>query len=136
MSPGSPLRMKMAHRHAFSGEGRMAQGESSGEFVAGFLFGAFVGAVLALLFAPAPGEELRGQLREKSIELKERAAELSHEASEQTEVLRAKGRALIDDQKVRFQEAIEEGKKAAALKKEELLTQFGSPEPAEEEAEA
>jgi hypothetical protein len=55
----------------------MAQGESSGEFVAGFLFGAFVGAVLALLFAPTPGEELRGQLREKGIELKERAAELS-----------------------------------------------------------
>lgn len=113
----------------------MAQGESSGEFVAGFLFGAFVGAVLALLFAPTPGEELRGQLREKGIELKERAAELSHEASEQAETLRSKSRELIDDQKTRFQEAIEEGKKAAAVKKEELLTQFGS-KPVEEEAEA
>jgi gas vesicle protein len=114
----------------------MAQEESSGEFVAGFLFGAFVGAVLALLFAPAPGEQLRGQLREKGIELKERASELGQEAGQQAEVLRTRGQELIEDQRTRFQEAIEEGKKAAARKKEELLTRFESPGQAEEAPEA
>ena len=94
----------------------MARGD--GDFVAGFLFGAFVGAILALLFAPSPGEELRGQIREKGIELKDRATDLD------LEEIKAKGQSLLDDQKTRFQEAIEEGKHAAARKKEELLSQI------------
>jgi len=107
----------------------MAREEGSGDFLAGFIVGAFVGAVLALLFAPAPGEEIRSQLREKSIELKDRASDLT-----------AKGQSLLEEQKVRFQEAIEEGKRAAARKKEELLAQLESAksgeaaESAEEEA--
>jgi gas vesicle protein len=102
----------------------MAQGEGSGDFVAGFLFGAFVGAVLALLFAPAPGEEIREQIRERGIELKDRAEDLSVEATKKAEVLRSKGQTLLDEQKTRLHEAIEEGKKAAARKKEELLGQL------------
>ena len=111
----------------------MAKEDGSGDFAAGFLFGAFVGAVLALLFAPAPGEEIRGQLREKSIELKDRAGELSVEASRRAEQLKARGQEVFDERRTRFQEAIEEGKKAAARKKEDLLAQLEaakSPEPA------
>ena len=104
----------------------MAQGDGSGEFVAGFLFGAFVGAVLALLFAPAPGEEVRGQIREKSFELRDRAGELSGEARQHAGTLRVKGQQVLEQQKTRFQEAIEEGKKAAARTKEELLAQLES----------
>jgi gas vesicle protein len=98
--------------------------DGSGDFVLGFLFGAFVGAVLALLFAPAPGEDLRHQIHDKSIELKDRAGDLD------LEDLRAKGQALLDEQKARLQEAIEEGKTAAARKKEELLAQLESAKPA------
>ncbi|MBC7236706.1 MAG: YtxH domain-containing protein [Chloroflexi bacterium] len=98
--------------------------KSSSDFVAGFLFGAFFGAVLALLFAPAPGEELRGQLKEKSIELKGKAEELSQEATRRAEELRARSQELIESQKTRFQEAIDEGRKAAERKKEELLAQL------------
>jgi len=107
----------------------MAREKSSGNFLVGFVVGAFVGAVLALLFAPAPGEEIRNQLREKSIELKDRASDLT-----------AKGQSFLEEQKIRFQEAIEEGKRAAARKKEELLAQLESAksgkaaESAEEEA--
>jgi gas vesicle protein len=97
---------------------------SSGDFISGFVFGAFFGAVLALLFAPAPGEDLRDQIKEKSIELKDRAEELSHEATERAEELRARGEHAIETQKQRFQEAIEEGRRAAEQKKEELLSQF------------
>jgi len=99
----------------------MAKGSGSGDFVAGFLFGAFVGAILALLFAPAPGEEVRERVREKGIELKERAEDASTEARKRVQELSAQGKTLFDEQKVRFQEAVEEGKKAAARKKEELL---------------
>ena len=95
----------------------MARDSGAGDFLAGFLFGAFVGAVLALLFAPAPGEETRGQIREKSIELKGKAEELSGEAAKRAE-------AMFGEQKTRLEEAIEEGKKAAARKKEELLAQI------------
>jgi gas vesicle protein len=107
----------------------MAQGDSSGEFVAGFLFGAFVGAVLALLFAPAPGEEVRDQLRERSIELRDRAEDLTGEARQQAGALRVKGQQVLEQQKTRFQEAIEEGKKAASRTKEELLVQLESGKP-------
>ena len=102
----------------------MSKGEDSGDFVAGFLFGAFVGAILALLFAPAPGEEIRGQLREKSIELKSRASDLGAEVNKRADELKTKGQSLLGDQRIRFQEAIEEGKKAAAQKKEDLLAQL------------
>ena len=102
----------------------MAQEQGSGDFVAGFLFGALVGAGLALLFAPAPGEETRGQIRDKGIELRDRAGELGLEAGRKAEELRARGEVLLDEQRVRFEEAIEEGRRAASRRKEELLAQL------------
>ncbi len=103
----------------------MSKQEGSGEFFAGFLFGAFVGAALALLFAPAPGEELREQIREKSIELKDRAGELGLDTAKLAE-LREKGEDFFQQQKSRLEQAIAEGKEAAARKKEELLAQLES----------
>ena len=102
----------------------MASNSGSGDFFAGFLFGAFVGAALALLFAPAPGEEIRGQIRERGIELKDRAGELGVEASKRADELKGRGASTLREQRTRFQEAIEEGKKAASRKKEELLAQL------------
>ena len=102
----------------------MARKSSSGDFVAGFLLGAFVGAVLAFLFAPAPGEETREKLREKGIELRQRAEELSSEAEERARELQEKSKSAVEGHKSRFQEAVEEGKKAAERKKEELLREI------------
>jgi gas vesicle protein len=104
----------------------MSRADGSGDFVAGFLFGAFVGATLALLFAPAKGEELREQIREKSIELKDRADELTAEARREAEALRVRSQSVLEEQKTRFQEAIDEGREAAARRKEELLAQLDS----------
>jgi len=98
----------------------MANQESSGGFFAGFIFGALVGGVVALLFAPTTGDEMRGQIREKGIELKNLAEDLDLEA------IKTKGQAVVTQQKARFQEAIEEGKLAAARKKEDLLAQLES----------
>ena len=102
----------------------MSDQGSSGDFVAGFFIGALVGAALALIFAPASGEEVRSQLRDKSIELRGRVEELGGEAGKRAEEIRARGQTLLEEQKTRFQEAIEEGKRAAARKKEELLAQL------------
>jgi len=94
------------------------------EFLAGVVLGGLVGAVAALLLAPQPGEETREQLREKSIELKERMIELSEEARKKAEELQAEGRTVVESQTARVKEAIEEGKKAAAKKKKELLQEL------------
>jgi gas vesicle protein len=71
-------------------------------FLTGLVVGCVTGLVLGILLAPQSGEETRELLREKGIELKGRAEDLSEE-----------GRS-------RLQEAIEEGKTAAVKKKEEL----------------
>ncbi|HUV94622.1 MAG TPA: YtxH domain-containing protein [Anaerolineae bacterium] len=98
----------------------MAREGGSGDFLAGFILGGLVGGALALLFAPTTGEEMRGQIREKGIELRNLAEDLD------LETLKAKGRAVVGEQRARFQEAIEEGKQAAARKKEELLERLES----------
>ena len=98
----------------------MAREGGSGDFLAGLILGGLVGGVLALLYAPTTGEQMRDQIREKSIELKALATDLD------IEEIKARGQALVGEQKARLQEAIEEGKLAAARKKEELLAQLES----------
>lgn len=102
----------------------MGKESSAGDFIAGFFLGGVFGAAIALLFTPVSGDEMREQIRDKSIELKDRAEDLSVEATKKAEELRAKGQSLFESQKLRFQEAIEEGKRAAGQKKEELLAQL------------
>jgi len=98
----------------------MAREGGSGDFLAGFILGGLIGGALALLFAPTTGEEMRGQIREKGIELRNLAEDLD------LEKIKAKGRVLVGEQRARFQEAVEEGKLAAARKKEQLLAQLES----------
>lgn len=104
----------------------MSKESSGGDFIAGFFLGGIIGAAVALLLTPVSGDEMREQLRVKSIELKDRAGDLGVEATKVAEELRTKGQSVFESQKVRFQEAIEEGKRAASLKKEELLAQLES----------
>jgi len=40
-------------------------------FLVGVLIGGMVGATFAMLFAPASGDELRGQIRQRAITLQE-----------------------------------------------------------------
>jgi gas vesicle protein len=56
-----------------------------GTFLAGFIIGSLVGAAVALLMAPQSGEETRLMIRDKSIELKDKAVESSQEARARAE---------------------------------------------------
>jgi gas vesicle protein len=114
---------------------RMTDKNCSGDFFAGFVVGALLGAAAALLFAPQTGEQTRTLIRERGIELKERADELSIEARKRAEELQdeARGRAgdisgqakeRAKDLQARVQQAVDEGKAAATTKKEELLSRL------------
>jgi gas vesicle protein len=102
----------------------MAEDSGSGDFWAGFLVGALVGAAAALLFAPQSGEETRTYIRDKGIELGQRADELTLEARKRAEGLQVQAKERAGDLQGRVKQAVEEGKAAAATKKEELLTQL------------
>ncbi len=108
----------------------MSKNAGKGDFLVGFVLGALTGALAALLFAPASGDEFREQIKDRGIEIKDRAEEMGVD-TEHLDELRERGQALLEEQRARFREAIEEGKLAAARRKEELINQFGTtpPEP-------
>jgi gas vesicle protein len=121
----------------------MTDKNCSGDFVAGFLVGALVGAAAALLFAPMSGEETRVMIREKGVELGQRADEMSLEARKRAEELQAQAKERAETLQVQAREraetlqervkvAVDEGKETAIKKKEELLAQVGQGEAPEE----
>ena len=63
-----------------------------GSFLAGFVIGGLIGAGVALLMAPQSGEETRGFIKDKSIELRDRAYETADEARIKAEQLAQQAR--------------------------------------------
>ena len=57
------------------------QGGSGGAYLVAFVLGALTGAALALLWAPATGEETRRLIGEKAREGKDRAGEAARNLS-------------------------------------------------------
>lgn len=90
----------------------MSDHDEFGAFLIGFVVGGLTGAVIALLFAPQSGEETRTYIREKSIELRNRAAE-------QAELVASKAEQLAEEARTRSKEAIESVKKAVSKKQSE-----------------
>ena len=81
----------------------MARDDSAGagSILLAFLVGAVAGAAVALLYAPAAGEETREFLGEKAREGRERATEVA-----------AKGRQVINQGRETLATAIERGREA------------------------
>ncbi|MBI5653035.1 MAG: YtxH domain-containing protein [Chloroflexi bacterium] len=98
------------------------------EFLTGFLLGTVVGAAAALLLAPQSGEETRDELRERSIELRNRAVETSEQTRRRAEEFagqaQERGRLVLEEQRSRLQTAIDEGKEAAQKKRDELMARL------------
>ena len=67
-----------------------------GAFLVGFIVGGLTGAVVSLLFAPQSGEETRALIRDKSIELRDRASETAEEAMSRAEAAAAEARARAE----------------------------------------
>jgi len=55
---------------------------SGGSFIAGFAIGALLGAAVALLYAPGPGEDTRRRVTERAREAGERARAAARRGSE------------------------------------------------------
>ncbi len=68
-----------------------------GSFLVGFIVGGLTGAVVSLLFAPQSGEETRALIRDKSIELRDRAADSAEEGLARAEAAAAEARARADE---------------------------------------
>ncbi|MFN2217168.1 MAG: YtxH domain-containing protein [Anaerolineae bacterium] len=110
----------------------MAEKNGAGDFLAGFLVGALVGAAAALLFAPMSGEETRVMIREKGVELGHRADEMSAEARKRAEELQLQAKERAEALQDRVKVAVEEGKATATKTKEDLLAQVGQAEAVED----
>lgn len=67
-----------------------------GSFVMGLLTGTVLGAGLAMLFAPKPGSELRGQISEQAGALASTASDSYRRASDTIGDLAGKGRQMYD----------------------------------------
>ena len=64
-------------------------GTDVGAFFIGFLVGGLVGAATALLLAPRSGEETRGQIHQKGVELRGKAEGVLDEARVKAEAVAA-----------------------------------------------
>jgi gas vesicle protein len=84
----------------------------------GVFIGGLLGAGIALLAAPRSGEETRGLLRNKGVELKEKAAgaaeearlraeELARVGADRAEEIKERGQSFVDAQKETLLNAVE-----------------------------
>lgn len=91
-------------------------------FFKGLLFGGFIGAGLALLYAPKSGKELREDLKEKSTEIKSEAEKYYAEAKDissdllvdglkKAELLKKEAEQKFDEAKKKVEEMLAESKR-------------------------
>jgi gas vesicle protein len=79
----------------------MAKNDGGGDVLLAFVLGAAAGAAIALLFAPASGEETRNYLGEKAREGRDRATEAARQ-----------GRDILNRQRDNLTNAIDKGREA------------------------
>ena len=78
-----------------------ANDNSAGTIVAAFVLGAIAGAAVALLVAPASGEDMRRMIGERAREGREKAEEAARQ-----------GREFLNRQKATLSNAVERGREA------------------------
>jgi gas vesicle protein len=85
----------------------MSERDEFGAFLVGFIVGGLTGAVVALLFAPQSGQETRALIKDKSIELRDKAQVTAEEAY-------ARAEELATDARHRAEELTKEARARAA----------------------
>jgi gas vesicle protein len=112
----------------------MSERDEFGAFLVGFIVGGLSGAIVALLFAPQSGEETRAFIKDKSIELRDKAQITAEEALARAEAaaadararadelakeLRERGQGVVDDVRERGRSAMEAVRKTTTRKSDE-----------------
>jgi gas vesicle protein len=94
----------------------MSRDSSGGSVMLAFMMGAMAGAAVALLFAPAAGEETRGYLGRRARESRDRARDVARDAADQSREFYQRQRdsvsTAIERGREAFQQAREEGRNA------------------------
>jgi gas vesicle protein len=93
---------------------------STGSIILAFFIGGLVGAGVALLLAPRPGEETRQKVKELAEEAKKKATQYAEEVKSKVTSTVEKGKGLIEEKKSLVTTAVEAGKEAYAKEKEKL----------------
>ncbi len=75
----------------------MSDHDEFGAFLVGFIVGGLAGAVAALLLAPQSGEETRAVIKERSIELRDRATAEAEDAWKRAEETAKEARSRADE---------------------------------------
>ena len=85
-------------------------GKEISSFFTGFFVGALVGGAAALLMAPQSGEETRAQIRDKGIELKEKAEATYGEVITEIEGSTTELRGKLEGLSAKMDQLIAQGK--------------------------
>jgi gas vesicle protein len=103
----------------------MAERDEFGAFLIGFIIGGLTGAVSALLMAPQSGVETRTIIREKAIELRDRASETVEDAYAQAEQAAVEARTRADELAKIARERAEELQRRGQVVLEEQRAKIG-----------
>jgi gas vesicle protein len=87
-----------------------SNGNSAGSVFVAFAVGAIAGAAVALLYAPAPGEETRRKLAQKAREGRDKAEEFTRD-----------GREFVSRQRDNLASAVERGREVFEQVRKESL---------------
>lgn len=115
----------------------MSDRDDFGAFFVGFLVGGLTGAAVALLFAPQSGVETRALIRDKAIEIKDKATESLEEAYTRAESAAKEARMRADElAAIAKARATELSRKGQVLLEEQKAVVTGAVEGAKKGAEA
>ena len=90
----------------------MSEGSSTGDRALYFILGGFIGAAVALLFAPRSGEETRKLIATRARESADLMANRTRSVAEKTSSYVDRGKEIIHQQRDQLSAAIEAGKQA------------------------
>ncbi|MFN2461767.1 MAG: YtxH domain-containing protein [Candidatus Velthaea sp.] len=93
-------------------------------FLSGLLIGGLLGATIAMILAPQPGEDtrdvLRAKAREASGRVRDAAEDLSGGMTASAGDLLSRGKHIVEEARARLDSAVIEGKDAAAEQRSTL----------------
>ncbi len=98
----------------------MAEHDDFGAFLLGFIVGGLTGAVAALLLAPQSGEQTRGLIKDKAIELSDKVQVTAEEARSKAEQLANETRTRADQIAVEARTRADEAAQTVKQKAEEI----------------